>query len=153
MYSKSEASQIKRAFWTSFGMYMKPLKNVEGNTINWLNYKTGIRHIYFRMDAGKRQASIAIELKHPSTHQRTRAYEQFEQLKLYLEQILMEGWEWQSEFYDEDGGVASRIFIQLGGVNVFNKADWPAIISFLKERIVKLDVFWNDVRQQFEGVV
>ena len=150
MYSKSEASNLKKEFWTTFGMYMKPVKNAEQLTINWVNYKTGIRHIYFRMDATKREATIAIEIKHPDAAGRVSAYERLESLKSYLEQFLEESWIWQPEFYDEDGSSASRIFTQLEGVSVFNREHWPAIISFLKERIIQLDLFWNDVKTQFE---
>ncbi len=150
MYSKSEASNLKKEFWTTFGMYMKPVKNAEQLTINWVNYKTGIRHIYFRMDAAKRDATIAIEVKHPDTAARLTAYGQLESLKPYLEQILGESWIWQPSFYDEDGSSASRIFTTLEGVSVFNKEHWPAIISFFKERMIQLDLFWSDVKAQFE---
>ncbi len=150
MYGKAEASNIKKEFWTTFGLYMKPVKNAEHLTINWVNYKTGIRHIYFRMDATKREAAIAIEIKHPDAAGRALVYEQMEALKTYLEQVLEEPWIWQPVFYDEDGSSASRIFTQLDGVSIFNKEHWPAIISFFKERIIKLDLFWNDVKTQFE---
>ncbi|MCH5718811.1 DUF4268 domain-containing protein [Niabella hibiscisoli] len=132
MYSKSEASNIKKEFWTKFGLYMKPVKNAEHLTINWINYKTGIRHIYFRMDASKREATIAIEIKHPDAASRALVYEQMELLKGYLEGVLGESWIWQPNFYDEDGSSASRIFMQLEGVNVFDKEHWPVIISFLR---------------------
>lgn len=150
MYSKAEASDIKKEFWTRFGMYMKPVKNAESNTINWINYKTGIRHLYFRMDAGKRTAIIAIEVKHPSEEERLLIYEQFESLRGYFKDIMEEDWEWQQVFYDDDGSRASRIFTVLENVSVFNKESWPSIISFLKERMIKLDLFWNDVKIQFE---
>lgn len=150
MYSKAEASDIKKEFWTRFGMYMKPVKNAEGNTINWINYKTGIRHLYFRMDTGKRTAAIAIEMKHPSEEERLLIYEQFESLRDYFKDTIGEDWEWQQVFYDDDGSTASRIFTVLENVNVFNKESWPYIISFLKERMIKLDLFWNDVKIQFE---
>lgn len=131
-------------------MYMKPLTNAEGNSINWINYKTGVRNIYFRMDAAKRNATIAIEITHTSQEERALVFEQFESLKSYFKDILNEDWEWQSLFYDEDGRSASRIYYSLDDVSVFKKEDWPSIISFLKERIVKLDTFWNDVKVQFE---
>ncbi|MCH5597772.1 DUF4268 domain-containing protein [Niabella ginsengisoli] len=151
MYSRSEASNIKKEFWTTFGLYMKPIKNAEGADINWVNYKTGIRHIYFRMDATKRDATIAIELKHPSSEDRNKIFEKFEVLKNYFNQIIEEQWTWQLQFYDEDGSPASRIFTQLEEVNIYKKESWPMIISFLKERIIKLDLFWNDVKIQFEN--
>lgn len=153
MYSRSEAIQIKKEFWTRFGLYMKPVKNAAGHTTNWVNYKTGVRHIYFRMDAGKRAASVAIELKHPQPEDRESTYNKFVQLKTYLENVLQETWDWEPLFYDEDGLPASRIIQQLPDVNVFNQADWPAIISFLKDGIMKLDLFWTDVKPQFEGAI
>ena len=61
MYTKQEASLIKKKFWTSFGRYLQPVPNAEGETINWINYKTGIRDIFFRMDVDTRSAQIAIE--------------------------------------------------------------------------------------------
>ncbi|GAB3428977.1 DUF4268 domain-containing protein [Niabella aquatica] len=150
MYTKAEASNIKREFWTTLGMYMKPVKNAEGNIINWVNYKTGIRHIYFRMDADNKAAAIAIELKHPAEKERLLVYEQLGSLKNHFNTRTGEDWEWQPVFYDDDGTRASRIFTVLEKVSVFNKENWPSIISFLKERMIKLDAFWNDVKFQFE---
>ena len=69
MYSKREASLLRKNFWTQFGQYMRPLRGATGEPVNWLNYKTGARHIYFRLDAGVNQATIAIELRHPDASQ------------------------------------------------------------------------------------
>ncbi len=65
MYSKDEASQLKQAFWTTFGQYISPILSTDGLKINWVNYKTGIKHLYFRMEADKQIATIAIEISHP----------------------------------------------------------------------------------------
>ncbi len=50
---------------------------------------------------------------------------------------------------DEDGKQVSRISSQLNMVNVFDMNDWPAIISFLKPRMLALDTFWNMVKDGF----
>ncbi|HOZ84575.1 MAG TPA: DUF4268 domain-containing protein [Niabella sp.] len=151
MYSKSEASNIRKTFWTAFGKYMKPIKDAEGNSINWINYKTGVRHIYFRMDADKRKATVSIEIKHLPKDTRLEYFAKFEMLKSYFSKIIQEQWHWQQKFYDEDGSEASRIMVELEPVNIFRQEDWPAIISFFKERIVLLDRFWKDVKFQFES--
>ncbi|TVP42967.1 MAG: DUF4268 domain-containing protein, partial [Mongoliibacter sp.] len=39
----------------------------------------------------------------------------------------------------------------LADVNVMEKDDWPAIISFLKPRIIALDAFWSNIKPAFEG--
>ncbi len=149
MYTRQEASQIRKKFWTSFGQYMRPIACANGDTINWLNYKTGIRHLYFRMDADKEAASIAIELRHSDEDQRNHMFAQLLQLKTILEETIGEQWSWQQEVKDEDGNIISRIYKTLPGVNIFNEADWSAIISFLKPRIIALDNFWEMVKDGF----
>lgn len=150
MYSKQEASQLRKNFWTSFGQYMKPLRNADDETVNWLNYKTGIKHLYFRMDADNEQATIAIEFRHPDSELQQLYFEKFEQLKNFLHQTVGEKWNWQVHIIDEDSKTISRIGTALKGVNVFNSADWPLIISFLKPRIIALDSFWTMVKEGFE---
>ena len=149
MYSKQEAGLIRKNFWTSFGQYMKPLPGAEGETVNWLNYKTGIKNIFFRMDADNKHAQIAIELAHPDPLQREHYYQQFEQLKSMLKEITGEEWYWEKDKADEQGKSYSSIGIQLKDVNIFDTNDWPAIISFLKPRIIALDKFWSLVKDGF----
>jgi hypothetical protein len=150
MYSRQEASLVRKNFWTSFGQYMKPLPNADGEIINWLNYKTGVKHIFFRMDADREQATISIELTHADKSMRYQYFDQFLQLKSILNKELSEEWEWQKDITDEHGKSISRIAIVLNNASVFNKNDWPAIISFLKPRIIALDKFWSLVKDSFE---
>ncbi|MEO7923162.1 MAG: DUF4268 domain-containing protein [Chitinophagaceae bacterium] len=150
MYTRQEASLVRKKFWTSFGQYMQPVKGTNGDKINWLNYKTGIRYIYFRMDAGKDSAYIAIELRHPDPAAQQFYFEQLRQLEKILEAQTGEEWEWLLQVNDEDGNTMSRIKKEIIGVNVFNEADWPAIISFLKPRIIALDEFWQQVKDGFD---
>lgn len=150
MYSRQEAGLIRKNFWTSFGQYMKPVLSADGETINWLNYKTGARHIFFRMDADNKQAAISVELTHPDESLRYQYFDQFLQLKTILNEELNEGWEWQKDIADEYGKSFSRIGIVLNNVNIFNTNDWPDIISFLKPRIIALDKFWSLVKESFE---
>ena len=77
MFSKQEASKLRQEFWTAFGLYLSPLLSSEGERINWLNYKTGVRHVSFRMQADNRKASIAIELSHSDAVIREIYFEQF----------------------------------------------------------------------------
>jgi hypothetical protein len=146
MYSKQQASQIKQSFWTVFGQYMRPVPSADGGKVNWSNYKTGIKHIYFRLKVEKSYASISIELNE----------EQFallRQLKPVLQGMLGEEWNWEQHTQDENGKPISRVFKELAGVNIFNEADWPRIISFLKPRIIALDAFWSEVRDGFEQII
>jgi hypothetical protein len=77
MYSKEQISKLKTQFWTNFGQYMKPVPSASGQPVNWINYKTGIRNIHFKMDADNTSAVIAVEISHPLEEQRLHYYNQF----------------------------------------------------------------------------
>ena len=152
MYSKDEASQLKQEFWTAFGQYMSPILSAEGIRANWVNYKTGLKHVYFRMNANKRSASIAIELAHPDAGIQELFFEQFKEYKNILHDALGETWDWDLHITDESGKIISRIYKQIDGVSIFNKNDWPALISFFKPRVIALDEFWGDVKYGFDAL-
>jgi len=152
LYSKEEASQLKQAFWTTFGQYIAPQLSAEGLRANWVNYKTGIKHIFFKMQADKRTASIAIEITHPDAGIQELFYEQFLEYKNILASYQNEPWEWELHGRDEYGKTISRIYKQIKGVSIFNKHDWPELISFFKPRIIALDEFWSDAKYGFDGL-
>lgn len=150
MYTREEASRIKHAFWTTFGKYIALHPSSEGLKINWVNYHTGFKHVYFRMKADTRKASIAIELTHPDTEIQEMFFDKFRDLKIVLEGILQEEWTWDLHTLDEFGKTISRIYKETAPVNVMDQVQWPRIISFLKPRIIALDEFWNIAKESFE---
>lgn len=152
MFSKEEAARLRQQFWISFGQYMKPILGAEGLPVNWVNYKTGVKNIFFRMDAEKKHASIAIEIAHPDAGLRELLFEQFQEFKLLLENALNEQWEWLPNTTNEYGKEVTRIELVLPNVSVYNQQQWPDIIAFLKPRIIALDEFWTDVKPVFEGL-
>lgn len=152
MYSKQEASQLKQQFWTAFGQYMHPVLSADGECINWINYKTGEKDIYFRMHAGNKKAYVAIELTHKDAGLQELYFQQLQQLKNLLEDALQEKWLWQLHMQDEYGKTISRIYTQLMPANIFKREDWPILISFFKPRIVGLDAFWSNAKYVFEAM-
>lgn len=152
MFSKQEASQLRKEFWTVFGQYMKPVPSSEGEKINWLNYKTGEKYVVFKMHADNKKATIAIEIVHPDADLRQLYFEQFVQLKNIFETTATDDWIWILHTEDETGKVISKITSEVKDVNVFNKADWPTLISFFKPRIIALDEFWSNAKYAFESL-
>jgi hypothetical protein len=150
MYSRAELTKIRTEFWIAFGQYMKPVPNVQGRRINWSNYKTGIKDIYFRLRAERGFASIGIELGHADSELQELFFDQFKALKNLLGGSLQEEWEWKLHQENEWGQTISKIEKTLPGVNVMDREDWPKIISFLKPRIMALDEFWDNVKPGFE---
>ena len=152
MYSKQEASQLKQEFWTAFGKYMSPVLSAEVEKLNWLNYKTGEKNIYFRMNADNKKASISIELTHKDADLQALYFEQFQTLKILLCQALNEEWTWLLHTKDELGKTISRIYTEIENINIFKKEDWPQLISFFKPRIIGLDEFWSTAKWSFEAM-
>lgn len=124
--------------------------SAEGIKPNWINYRTGIRHLQFKMEAGKQSACIRIEMSDPDTGMQELMFEQFRSLKSMLDAHLQEAWQWELHTLNEQGRVVSRIGICIDGVNVFRQEDWPALISFFKPRMLALDAFWSDAQYGFD---
>jgi hypothetical protein len=152
LYSKDEASQLRQAFWTTFGQYISPQLSAEGLRVNWVNYKTGVKHLFFKMQADKRSASIAIEIAHPDPGLQELFFEQFVEYKNVFHTTVNETWEWQLYGKEENGRKVSLIIKELADVSIFNKNDWPALISFFKPRIIALDEFWSNAKYSFDAL-
>jgi len=129
---------------------MSPIPSAEGLKINWVNYHTGVKDLYFRMAATGKSAIISISIEHADRDIQQLYFEQFLSLKAFLHTTLGEEWTWQIHG-EVDGRLVSRIFNELKGVSVFRQDDWPSLISFFKPRIIALDAFWEDAKYGFDG--
>ena len=158
MYTREESARLRQAFWTAFGQYMALTPGAGGEKVNWLNYKTGVRHLQFKAETERDGAAVAIVLSHPDMQEQQTYYELLLQSKKMLEAQAGEDpstnsgqvWQWQPPAPGEQGKITSRVYCRLAGVNVFNQAHWPAIISFLKPRLMALDTWWQEARWAFE---
>ena len=122
---------------------MKPVLSADGEEINWINYKTGNKHVSFKMEVDREQAYIAIVVQDADAEAQQLLFDRFLTLKaIFYETMEEENWTWGT-------GIIEK---RLSGVNIFKNEDWPAIISFLKPRIIGLDAFWSLVRYQMAGV-
>ncbi|MCZ4221886.1 DUF4268 domain-containing protein [Pedobacter rhodius] len=152
MYSKEEAARLRQQFWISFGQYMKPVPAAGGYPVNWINYKTGVKHIFFKMDVDNKKAIISIQLTHPDAGVRELVFNQFEEFKSLFANALNEDWDWIQDTTDEYGKTVSRISTMLENINIYNRQHWPELISFFKPRLIALDEFWDNVKPVFEDL-
>jgi hypothetical protein len=152
MFKRDEASRIKEEFWTTFGRYMSPIPSAEGLKINWVNYHTKVKDVYFRMETGAKAASISISIEHRDPAIQELYFEQFLELKSLLHATLEEEWLWQLRASLADDKVVSRIYKEISDVSVFNKDDWSELISFFKPRMIALDSFWENAKYSFEAL-
>lgn len=150
MYSKEAAKQLKESFWTALGRYMSLHLNHEGREINWINYKTGIKGLTFRKDADQHQAFIAIEVADTSTPDGATIFERLGEYRSILHGMTGEEWHWDETPRYDINKVVGRISATMEGVNIYNRNDWPAIFTFLKDRMIHLDAFWCVYHEAFD---
>lgn len=143
-------SQINQEFWTTLGQYLSPVLSADGEKINWINYKTEEKHIRFIMLAEDNIATVAIELSHKDLDVQQWYFDKFVQLKKILEKETGIEWKWQPMQTDQYGKTISNISIGQQGLSVLSKSDWPALISFFKVNIIRLDAFWCQHKFAFE---
>lgn len=103
---------------------MKPIGSADGEEISWLNYKTGNKHIAFKMEVDSRQAQIAIVVYHPEPDTQSSYVNRLSQLKRIFEEAVGEDdWSWEPNTTDEQGWVVSVVQKTLSGVNLFKNED------------------------------
>lgn len=152
MYSKEERSRLQQEFWTTLGKYLSPIPSAEGEKINWINYKTGIKNLRFFMDADTKLASVGIKLLHPEPLMQELFFDEFLKLKIQFMSFTNEEFDWQLHVQDSNGANVSLISKSIVGVNVLDKDHWPQLISFFKPRMLALDAFWCNWKYNFEDL-
>lgn len=150
MYSREETKKLKEHFWTTFGQYMAAVPSSDMEKINWVNYKTGIKNIFFRMNVTNKNATLMIEMSQPDEGIRHLVFEQLLELKPVFRAALQEEWDWSNVCFDEYGKEVSRVSTSLENVSILKREDWPALISFFKPRIIALDDFWSTAKYSFD---
>ena len=74
------------------------------------------------------------------------------ELKAVFNSYMNEEWTWAPMEYDRDGRIISRIYREIKDVSIFNRNDWPELISFFKPRIIALDEFWSVAKYSFDAL-
>jgi hypothetical protein len=142
MHSAKSTALLTKQFWTIFGLYMAPIPSADGEKINWINYKTEVRFVRFRLQTNNNTASVAIELSHPDLNIQTQQFEQLLLFKKQFQEIGGTDWRWQKMNKDEGDKVTSTVETSIEHVSLLNESHWPQIISFFKSNLISLDAFW-----------
>jgi Domain of unknown function (DUF4268) len=149
MLGKEEIKELRQEFWGRLEGQMDKLRNPQGTKVAWLNYRTGIRDLYFRMEADSEGARICIDLQFKDKGVREIYFQQFEAFKVLLDEKL-KGLQWNSDWEHWNGKQIARLFLEKVDCQLENKQDWDKMHLFLKLNFVKLDEFWNEFGEVFK---
>ena len=132
MFSKQEAQQLKKDFWTAFGKSF-PKK--------WLLYDTKIKDFAFKFSVDNKKAEVSLDIEMKDEIFRNAYYETIESLENLLPDYV--GDFLKEEYYTlENGKIISRYWIELSGVSVYNKDTWRDIFEFFFEKMNGFEMFF-----------
>lgn len=146
MLSREAKKEMNTEFWGLFRKEMRKYKSSNGFGMNWTNYPSDVKYVYIRMETDGKSARLCMDIQAKDEGIRSIIWEQMTELKKVLEAEM--NWEtvWIEHFINKDGLTLSRIKWEKEGVNFFHKEDWPEIMSFLKDRIIEFDVFYQEFK-------
>jgi len=136
MFSKEEAAQLRREFWTSFGKSF-PRK--------WMLYNTQIKDFSFKFVADKNKALVCLDIESFDKNKNQLLFDQILALKTiitddYLPEIIFE-----TAYTLENGKVIQRIYVEhKEKFNIHDKNTWRAAYEFFNATMNQFELFYED---------
>lgn len=148
MWSKEEARNRKVRFYTNFGVYMK--KHVENydQKIHWVNYRTGVSSVFFKIESDNKTARVCIDIINKDEGLRDLFFEQFQEFKTLL-QSEMDELIWLKEYYNKTGQINCRIYVETSEFSMNNEAQWGDLYRFFEKNMIALHEFWDNSKDIF----
>lgn len=134
MFSKQEAQQFKKEFWTAFGKSFPR---------RWLLYNTKIKDFSFKFFADNKKAEVALEIEMKDEYLRTAYYDKIWSLEDILKGYIGQ-FEKDAKYRLNNGKVVSRIWVGIDQVSIFNKNTWQKIFEFFVEKMQGFETFFGD---------
>jgi len=143
MYSKEEAQQIKKEFWTAFA---------EAYPRKWLLYDTKIKDVTFKFYIDNKKAQVLLDIEPKDEEKRKIYYEKIESLKTILHEEYLSEAILERNFYLDNGKVISRIWIEKLNVSLNNRNYWPEIFEFFSETMTKFELFFFEFEEYIKDL-
>lgn len=147
MLSREELTAYNTNFWIEFKKYMSRTKSDNGKKINWLNYPTGIKNVYLRLQTDKNEANLNFDIQYKNETIRSVFWEQMSELKTVLEQHIGNDGIWNERESTEAVPVFCRIQWKKTGVNYLRENDREDIFAFFKEKLIAFDAFYQNYKE------
>ncbi|APZ47018.1 hypothetical protein BW723_12315 [Polaribacter reichenbachii] len=143
MFSKEEAAQIRKLFWTSFGKSF-PRK--------WLLYNTKIKGFSFKFVADRKKAMVCLDIENPDELVNLLYYDQLLSLKTLLETELPEVI-FDDDYLLESGKTIHRIYVTLDKkFSIYNKNTWRDCYEFYVETMEKFELFFYEYEDVIKNI-
>ena len=143
MFSKEEATQLRKEFWISFGKSFPR---------RWLLYNTKIKGVSFKFVADRKKALVCLDLENPDELINLLYYDQLISLKSLLEKELPEVL-FNDEYELENGKIIQRIFVPFQGkFSIYNKNTWRDCYEFYVATMSKFEFFFYEYEDVIKNI-
>lgn len=146
MLSKEEQREKNTLFWGEFKTRMKKHMSSSGRRINWLTYPTEAKELYLRLHADGKSCSLNFDIQCKDDGVREVIWEQMGELKAVLTAEMLDEGDWIENFTTPEGKTISRIRWESANLNYFNEGDTRKMYSFLQEKIIAFDRFYQEYK-------
>lgn len=133
MYSKEEAQQLKKEFWSTFGNEF-PRK--------WILYNTEIKDFAFKFYIDNKKAQVQLDIEMKDDELRKVYFEKIESLQSILKDEFLPNVILERNFHLENGKLISRIWVELTEISMNRKSDWQSIYNFYYEQMDAFERFY-----------
>ena len=116
----------------------------------WVLTQTGVKALNLRFHVDREVAQVGIDLETRNMDKRIELFEKLESVKKVLEEAMNEPMIWELEYIRENGKSVSRIYIQMDGIDIYNKDTWQAAHQFMFDRMTKLEAFYMEYKDFFK---
>jgi hypothetical protein len=150
MYTKEESKALREEFWNTFNAMSKMKRLRTKLPGEWVLTQTGVKALNLRFHVDRKVAQVGIDLETRNMDKRFELYEKLESVKKVMEEAMNEPLIWELEYIRENGKSVSRIYLQMDGVDIYNKETWQAAHQFMFDRMSKLEAFYLEYRDFFK---
>lgn len=140
MFSKAESKKLRQQFWTSFGIVFRR---------KWLLYNTGIKELELKFTFNRKFAQVSIDVIDEDPLIREYYFEKLLSLKKILTTEYLPNSIFEEEYELPEGKVISRVYVQLDGVSIHNRNQWPEAMKFLNDNMKQMEAFFVEYKDLF----
>lgn|GEM_PF-6801539 len=150
MINKEEKARLKASFLRNLEFETSLHRNAHRKNLNWLQYRTGLKDIYLRLEIFQDQATLCFDFQHRNAEIRGLMFEQLSEMQNLLNSMSPQPWDREGEVpHPVTGLPIARISHTPQGLSIYNEADHPAIIRELTSFYRAFDKFWFDAKDVF----
>lgn len=143
MFSKEEAQQLKKEFWTTFGNEY-PRK--------WLLYNTKIKDVSFKFHVDNKKAQVLLDIEPKDEEKRKIYFEKVVSLKDLLHDDFLPDALFERNYYLDNGKIISRIWVELNGISMNRKSDWETIFIFFYDKMDAFESFFYEHEEYLKNL-